>query len=159
MAMWAVRTRAILSINPRAYDEASVAQWAGVRMPDEFCSVIATLESVVAVENGKVIGWGMADPKIAQLEALFVDPEFQRRGVATRIYGMLEARSQSAGVRLLKTSATVNSVKFYESVGFSRGSRSRYHHPDGFELDCVQMEKNLDTSTGRTAQCDKLDSR
>jgi N-acetylglutamate synthase-like GNAT family acetyltransferase len=73
----------------------------------------------------------------------------QRRGIASRIFTVLEGLARDAGIQSLEISSTLNAVPFYEHVGFSRCRQSEYHHPDGFNLDCFAMAKELDTSRER----------
>ena len=74
----------------------------------------------VAVEDGSVVGfatWIEAGDGV-ELDDLFVDPNFRRRGIATalvvRIVDVLRAR----GVSCLEVTANPHALGFYRSVGF-----------------------------------------
>jgi GNAT superfamily N-acetyltransferase len=149
MSIWRVRTRAIEAIPTSYYDERSLARWAKVSPPDEFADVISDLDVVVAEYHGQIIGWGFLDKKGGRVEALFVDPDFQRRGVASDILTVLEKLARDAGIRSLEIASTLNAASFYEHVGFARSRQTEYHHPDGFNLDCFVMVKELDASVER----------
>jgi GNAT superfamily N-acetyltransferase len=114
--------------------------------------VINDLDVVVAEHHGQIIGWGFLDKNVSRVEALFVDPDFQRRGIASRIFAVLEKLARAAGIQSLEISSTLNAVSFYEHVGFARCRRTEYHHPDGFSLDCFAMVKELDASLKRAEQ-------
>ena len=103
---------------------------------------------VVAEHDRRIIGWGFLDKDASQVEAVFVDPDYQRRGVASRILAMIEDIARRAGVISLTLSSTLNAVPFYEHRGFVRCRQTKYHHPDGFDLDCVVMVKELDAGVG-----------
>jgi putative acetyltransferase len=149
MSMWRVRTRAIEAISTSYYDERSISRWAKVSPPSEFADVINDLDVVVAEHHGQIIGWGFLDTKARRVEALFVDPDFQRGGIASRIFTVLEGLARDAGIQSLEISSTLNAVPFYEHVGFSRYRQTEYHHPDGFNLACFAMVKELDASLER----------
>jgi GNAT superfamily N-acetyltransferase len=145
-SIWRVRTRAIEAIPQSYYDEQDIARWARAGMPDAFEDVIVSSNVVVAEQDRQIIGWGLLDKSASQVEAVFVHPDSQRRGVASRILAIIEVIACSTGVRSLTLSSTLNAVPFYEHAGFQRHSRTKYHHPDGFDLDCVVMVKELDAS-------------
>ena len=146
--MWRVRTRAIEAIPTSYYAQRILARWAKVAPPSEFADVIADLEVVVAEDHGRIIGWGFLDLKAARVEALFVDPDFRRRGIASRIVTVLEKLARRVGIASLEISSTLNAASFYEHVGFVRCRQTEYHHPDGFDLACFAMVKVLDASAG-----------
>jgi GNAT superfamily N-acetyltransferase len=144
--VWRVRTRAIEAIPRSYYDEQDIARWASAAMPKEFEDVIVSLDVVVAERLGQIIGWGFVDRGESCVEAVFVDPGFQGAGVGTRILAMIEEIARNAGVKSLTLSSTLNAVQFYEHRGFEHHRRSKYHHPEGFDLDCVVMVKKLEDS-------------
>jgi len=141
--MWAARSRAIRAIPRCYYDEASLSTWASVPMPAELPDVIAALESVAAICDGQIVGWGLLDRAAWRLEAMFVDPDYQRRGIAREMYGSLEATLKHGGHGLLSVSSTLNAAPFYQRMGFVERERSKYHHPSGFVLDCIHMDKQI----------------
>jgi len=144
-SIWGVRTRAIEAIPRSFYDAQKIARWAKTGMPDAFERVIVELDAVVAELDRQMIGWGLLAQNVSRIEAVFVDPDFQRRGITSRILATLEDLARSAGLRSLTLSSTLNAVPFYESAGFERRGRTKYCHPDGFELGCIVMFKELDT--------------
>jgi GNAT superfamily N-acetyltransferase len=145
-AIWRVRTRAIEAIARSYYGEQDISRWASAAMPKTFEDVIVSLDVVVAEQLGQVIGWGFLDKNASRVEAVFVDPDFQGSGVGTRILEMIENIARKGGVKSLTLSSTLNAVQFYEHRGFERHRQSKYHHPDGFDLDCMVMVKTLDDS-------------
>jgi len=81
---------------------------------------LAEGRTYVAEEGGSVVGfatWAQAGGTI-ELEDLFVDPGWRRRGIATalvsRIVGLLRAR----GVAFLEVTANPHAQGFYNAAGF-----------------------------------------
>jgi GNAT superfamily N-acetyltransferase len=81
---------------------------------------LAEGRTYVAEEDGTVVGfatWAEAGD-IIELEDLFVDPDWRRRGIAaalvTRIVDVLRAR----GVRCLEVTANPHAQGFYSAMGF-----------------------------------------
>jgi GNAT superfamily N-acetyltransferase len=81
---------------------------------------LAEGRTYVAEEDGSVVGfatWARADGAI-ELEDLFVDPGWRRRGIATalvsRIVDVLRARC----VRCLEVTANPHAAGFYSAAGF-----------------------------------------
>lgn len=94
---------------------------------------------VVAVDSGKVIGFGVLDiepdvkvgGKKGYLNAVLVDPAYRRKGVGTKILNNLEEKAKISGCRSLSTSDGTNRFwtgvpedlpegkAFFEKRGFS----------------------------------------
>jgi GNAT superfamily N-acetyltransferase len=81
---------------------------------------LAEGRTYVAEEDGSVVGfatWAESGGTV-ELEDLFVDPGYMRRGIATalvnRITDVLRARS----VRRLEVTANSHALGFYRAVGF-----------------------------------------
>jgi GNAT superfamily N-acetyltransferase len=82
---------------------------------------LAEGRTYVAEQDGTVVGfatWAEADG-IIDLEDLFVDPDYRRRGLAAalvaRIAGVLRAR----GVERLEVTANPHAMGFYRAAGFT----------------------------------------
>ncbi len=142
--MWRVRTLAIRAIPNEFYEAAILERWSNVAIPEVFAEVIEALATTVAIFDDRVVGWGMLDTGTKQLEALFVDPGFQRKGIGNTIYSRLDHAARIQNLDQLELSSTLNAVTFYESVGFISTGRSIYRHPNGFELASVKMKSRFD---------------
>ena len=70
-------------------------------------------ETRVAVVDGRVVGF--ATLVGAELEDLFVDPDWMRRGIATALVHDAVANS---GVERIDVTANEHALAFYERVGF-----------------------------------------
>jgi GNAT superfamily N-acetyltransferase len=75
----------------------------------------------VAEENGSVVGfatWAETDGGSMELEDLFVDPPWMRRGIATALVNTIADVLRSRGADTLEVTASPDALGFYRSVGF-----------------------------------------
>jgi len=74
----------------------------------------------VAEEDGSVVGfatWAEADGTI-ELEDLFVDPRWRRRGIATALVSRIVDVLRARGVQCLEVTANPHAQGFYSAAGF-----------------------------------------
>jgi GNAT superfamily N-acetyltransferase len=74
----------------------------------------------VADEGGSVVGfatWAETDGGI-ELEDLFVDPQWMRRGIATALVNCIADVVRSRGADTLEVTASPDALEFYRAVGF-----------------------------------------
>jgi GNAT superfamily N-acetyltransferase len=75
----------------------------------------------VAEENGLVVGfatWAETDNGGMELEDLFVDPKWMRRGIATALVNCVSDVLRSRGADTLEVTASPDALEFYRSAGF-----------------------------------------
>jgi GNAT superfamily N-acetyltransferase len=83
---------------------------------------LAEGRTCVAEENGAVVGfatWSAADERAAELEDLFVDPAWMRRGIATALVNRVAEVLRANGVRHLELTANLDALAFYRAAGFT----------------------------------------
>ena len=98
---------------------------------------LAEGRTYVAEENGVVVGFATwADTEGAvELEDLFVDPAWMRRGIATALVNRIVDVLGAKGVERLDVTANPDALGFYRAVGFTDcgvtetafGSATRMH--------------------------------
>ena len=100
----------------RDYTAAQLAVWATgqVDLAAWNTSFLAH-NTVVAVENGCVIGFGDMD-KAGYLDRLYVHKDYQRKGVATAICDALETACGADG---FTTHASITARPFFEARGYA----------------------------------------
>jgi pimeloyl-ACP methyl ester carboxylesterase/GNAT superfamily N-acetyltransferase len=76
--------------------------------------------SVVAVIGNRVIGFASVDPieDGLELEALFIDPEWMRRGGGTALVAAVVDRARRRGLARIAVNANTHALAFYEHNGF-----------------------------------------
>ena len=78
--------------------------------------------TLVAEQDGSVVGfatWADGDG-VTELEDLFVDPEWTRRGIATALVKGIAEVIRARGVQRLEVTANPHAMGFYTAVGFIR---------------------------------------
>ena len=104
--------------------------------------------ALVAEEGVKVAGFAVAClmPPQAELEIIAVDAQFQRRGLARRLFAELTGKLRQAGVEevILEVRATNQpALGLYRRLGFEEtGRRPRYYQAPA--EDAVLMRLGLD---------------
>jgi GNAT superfamily N-acetyltransferase len=82
----------------------------------------------VAVDgSGQILGFATVIPLDVglELEDLFTDPEFMRRGVATRLVTTVADEAARAGVPWIEVTANPHAAEFYDTVGFVAVGRTQ----------------------------------
>jgi GNAT superfamily N-acetyltransferase len=82
---------------------------------------LAEGRTYVAEEDGSVVGfatWAEADGTI-ELEDLFVDPDWRRRGIAAALVGRIGDVVRARGARSLEVTANPHAQGFYSAAGFT----------------------------------------
>ncbi len=81
---------------------------------------LAEGRTYVAEEDGSVVGfatWAHVGGT-TELEDLFVDPDWRRRGIATALVGRIADVLRAQGVRCLEVTANPHAQGFYSATGF-----------------------------------------
>jgi GNAT superfamily N-acetyltransferase len=75
----------------------------------------------VAEQDGPVVGfatWAGTGGAI-EMEDLFVDPDWRRRGIATALVGRIAEVARTRGAERLEVTANPHAREFYRAVGFT----------------------------------------
>ena len=75
----------------------------------------------VAEEDGSLVGfatWAGETAGTTELEDLFVDPGYMRRGIATALVGRIAEVLRARGAERLEVTANPDALGFYRAVGF-----------------------------------------
>ena len=75
----------------------------------------------VAVIDDRVVGFAtvLATGQICELEDLFVDPDWMRRGIATKLVLDALANAREQGIARIDVTANGHALAFYKKVGFA----------------------------------------
>jgi GNAT superfamily N-acetyltransferase len=80
----------------------------------------------------------------ARVRAMFVRPDWTRRGLGTRILDACEAAARGQGFRTMALVATLPGVPLYERFGFRATGHHDVQMPDGTTIAALAMEMPLE---------------
>ena len=141
--MWTLRTRAVRLSCASHYPPDVLDAWCASPPPERLPGLVEAGGALVAEEDGKMLGYAILDLDSGEVDAVFVDPGQQGRGIAMGLLAALEAMAVARGVRGLYLSASLNAVPFYECAGFVSVREETYPHRSGLGLRSMFMAKML----------------
>jgi len=142
-ALWELRTRAVRATCASHYPPDVIETWCATLPPAALPLRVRAGEAVVAEENGQVIGYAILNQDTGEVDAAFVEPAHQGRGIALRLMRELETMARLRGLARMFLSASLNAVLFYERAGFVPVREEVYPHRSGIGIRSVFMEKRL----------------
>ena len=146
-SIWNVHIRAIQEVCKSHYSQKEIEDWSEVIKPTRYNEPIKRGAFFVAVDDNVIVGFGNLNQDSGEIEAVYVAPEYVRRGVGREILQALESVARDVGLKLLRLSSSLNAVQFYENAGYRRQQQRRYLLPCEM-VACLPMVKEL-TSTKR----------
>lgn len=141
--LWELRTRAVRAGCSDHYPAAVIDIWCAAPAPASLPLLVQAGGAVVAEEEGQIVGYAVLNLDTGELNAVFVEPSHQRRGIALQLLRQLESMARERGLVRLFLSASLNAVPFYEHAGFVSLREELYPHRCGVDLASVFMEKLL----------------
>ena len=160
-----VMRASVLELFPRFYDERQTAS-AAVHIAHVDPSLVGDGTFFVHDVGGEIVacgGWSrrgrlytgsghgegddrLLDPatEAAHIRAMFVRPDWTRRGLGRAILERGHDAARSEGFERLDLGATLPGVALYRAFGFQEVERFVVTLPDGVALDAVAMERPID---------------
>ncbi len=124
-------------VNAKDYSAEQLAVWASGSVDlRKWDQSFREHHTVVAVENGKIVGFGDMTP-CGYLDRLFVHKDYQSRGIATAICRELEQRATG---KTITVRASVTAKSFFEHRGYHIVRKENVFR-NGIFLPAYQMEK------------------
>lgn len=103
------------SVNAKDYSKEQLNVWATGHEDLKKWNVLFQKHlSIVAVEDGVIVGFGDMDKKLAYLDHLFVHKDYQKRGIATAICDKLEQLVNGD----ITVHASITARPFFEKRGY-----------------------------------------
>lgn len=125
-------------VNAKDYTKEQLDVWAtGQTDLERWNQSLQAHYSIVAVENGVILGFGDID-KTGYLDRLFVHAEHQRKGIATAICDQLE----QAVPGKITTHASITAKPFFEKRGYKVIKKQEVER-QGIFLTNFVMEKEI----------------
>ena len=149
-------------LSPREVAAARATMGLDTRLIDDGCYYIieaATAEGPVAVGCG---GWSrrrtlyggdhsagrddsLSDPatEAARIRAMYVHPDWTRRGVGSMLLALGEAAARAEGFRTIELGATLPGEPLYKARGYVEFGRDETRRADGVTNLIIRMRKTL----------------
>lgn len=103
------------SVNAKDYTQEQLDAWATGEVDlQAWDASFRTHKTIVATENGKIIGFGDMD-ETGYLDRLYVHKDYQRQGVASAICDELE---RFAAGKIITTHASITAKPFFQHRGY-----------------------------------------
>ena len=141
-AAWDIRRAAVMSECIRLYPAEQLEEWTGGVASTAFAAAVEE-GFLVATVDDRVVATGMINLATGKIDAIFVHPDFMKRGIGAAMIGHLEELACSERLPELTLDSTLNAAAFYRSLGFVGDVIGRYPSRRGLKLDCVPMVKRL----------------
>ena len=138
-----VHSAAVKGIRTDMYTPEEIQAWAVPREPSSYEEHIRSKEFFVAEDEGAIVGFGVLNQEIGEVEAVYVSPTAGRRGIGLEVLRKLEARASDLGIKELSLNASLNAAAFYQKAGYMPQEPSKYRLLTGVEIACVPMVKAI----------------
>ncbi|OAN77462.1 hypothetical protein A8B78_14240 [Jannaschia sp. EhC01] len=127
----------------RKYDAAQRAAWSPAPPTSEgWRARVEEAETVVAEQNGTLLGFMTLDIDSGFLDFAYVAPEVMGKGVAAALYAVIEGRARVKGHTVLETEASLLAEPFFRRHGWRVIQRQEVER-HGVKIPNARMEKRL----------------
>ena len=140
-----VHTGAIQATCASSYSPEQLSAWLAHLTPERYRQSFDEGGQFVALEDGVIVGFGKLHVASATVNAVYVAPSAQGRGIGCMLLQALEATAVQAGILRLTLNATLNAVSFYVAAGWHSDGLTEHLLPSGVPLPCVGMHKDVGT--------------
>jgi len=150
-AILRLHRRAILLGAVRAYSPAMVRSWADGMNADYHGRSLQCGSMIEAAEmHGAIVGF--SDVLGDEIQGLYVDPGFSRRGIARGLVQRAFQRMRAGGHDRARVTAALSGVGFYEAVGFRPVRGVRHPTRGGMVVPVLEMVRELERAPLPTVQ-------
>ena len=155
--IYRIHTSAIREVCSSHYGAKEIELWTGKLSRETYIPFLKNQEIIVAKEGGALVGFihhiehssennnCKTDQKLpeikVEIKGLFIDPAFIKRGLGRLLVGTVESLAKQKGAGCLTVSASLNSVQFYNKLGFHEVMRKAHQITCQCTVQCVCMIK------------------
>jgi GNAT superfamily N-acetyltransferase len=141
-ALCRLHTRAILATPDTFYSKEQRVSWAHGLTPQGYVDASNKDEIYeVAVIGGEVIGF--CGRTAETVRGLYVDPDFQGRGIGRELLARAEAVLRAEGRTVINIEASLSAEAFYASAGYRKLSEEMRPSRGGLMMGACMMRKDL----------------
>jgi GNAT superfamily N-acetyltransferase len=138
-AVYEIVLRALRERNARDYP-VSVIDRLVLTLPEGVASKLEEWHANVAVVDGRTVGTGSLNGKT--VGAVFVHPDYQCRGIGTKLMGAVEKAANVQSLNTLSVQSSITAQTFYAKRGFKVVREAFYG-----EERTIVMSKNISSSS------------
>ena len=142
-SIYQAHTRAIRELCSVDYDQIQIEAWAGPRRATDYLKPISRGRLFVAEFDSKVVGFSEYDNKTRELKAVYVNPDYGRRGIGKDLFRYACDEARAEGLDALWLDASLTAVPFYLAMRCQRQQGTTHRLMSGIELLCVRMTITL----------------
>ena len=142
-ALCQIQVSAIRELGKSHYSAADLEAWTSGLSPHRHGKYIADRFVIVAEAGSEILGFGALDPDSGDVCAVYVRPDYARKGIGSTILVTLIAEAKRLGHHQLHCHASLNAREFYQRRGFKPGQVCKHRFGDGREIDCISMTMTL----------------
>lgn len=128
------------SIISRDYPRKSVEWQIIENSPEKLIEKAKTVKYFIAIDEDEIVGIGGYDGK--KVHTFFVKPEFQGKGIGSKILEKVLSEAKKDRITALKSWATFNSIDFYKKFGFKEIKELTVSSGNN-SITFMEMEKKL----------------
>jgi len=99
-------------------DNQSVLDWLDARTGADYEAEMQRDAFVVAEVDEQIVGFGAIDLGKANINSVYMDPEFTRRGIASKLVAAMEQLAKDAGLESVGLQAAGGALTFYHKNGY-----------------------------------------
>jgi GNAT superfamily N-acetyltransferase len=114
-AVYEIVLRALRETNARDYPS-SVIDRLVLTLPKEVASTLEAWLAYVVVVDGRIVGTGSLNGNMVR--AVFVHPDYQGRGIGTKLMDAVENAANVQSVDILSVQSSITAQPFYAKRGF-----------------------------------------
>ncbi len=143
-----VHCATVTAIRTSLYTAEEIQAWAVPKKLESYQESILTKEFLVAEDENAIIGFAVLNPESSEVEAVYVSPAAEGRGVGRELLRELENRAEVLGLEALRLNASLNAAPFYNKAGYVGAEQSKYRLSTGVEIACIPMVKMIGGKAG-----------
>ncbi len=142
-AIWGVHSSAISGTCQTHYSDEVIRAWVERLKPESYRAVVKRAMVLLAEDADRPVGFGQIDLAKAEIQAVYVEPAAQSRGVGATLLKALEEVAVQHRLPRITLKATLNAEQFYAARGWRTTAHEVNKITEQIGVECVEMEKVL----------------